>query len=411
MKRFILLVASIAFAALLNGCGNSASSADAPPDFNAVAGDSSVTITWTAAADTEYWLFYAVGSNVTTENWLSIGGNAVQRATSPYTITGLANGTTYSFTINARKNGGPGGPGAPTKVVSPRMAGAAWTVGTPLGTGRLNGASSVATANIIVGSGGSIYAGLNGVAPAAQTNPSAPADLNAAIFTGLGFLAVGNAGTAVFSTDATTWTSKTTGTVADLYGLASTAVGSNVAVGAGGTIVTSTDATTWVTQTSGTTRHLYGAVYGTGRYVAVGAGGTIVTSIDGTTWLPAVSNTTNDLRGVAFGVQITTTGTGTAATTVTTNTFVAVGASGTVLTSNDGLTWTVRTALSPNTLNSVIYGGQYVAVGNGGVIFTSADGITWVARTSGTTNDLLAVSRSSGGYIAVGAAGTYLTAF
>ncbi len=410
MKRFVLLVASIAFAALLNGCGSKSDSAEPPPDFNVTAGDSAVTITWTASPDVEYWVFYAAGSNVTTENWLSLNGAAKQRVTSPYTIGGLANGTTYSFTMNGRKNGGPGGPGAPTKVAVPRLAGTVWTSGTPLGTGKLNSVTSFSTANVIVGSGGSINTILNGAA-AAQTNPSAPADLNAVVYGGVGFAAVGAAGTTIFSADAVTWTSKTNSTVADLYGISSTGVSSFAAVGAGGVIVTSADGTTWATQTSGTTNNLYAITYGGGRYVAVGAGGTAVTSTDGVTWQVATTNTTKDLRGIGFSTVVTTTGTGTSATTVTTNTYVAVGAAGTVLTSNDGLTWTVRTPMSTNTMNAVVYGGQYVAVGNGGSIYTSLDAITWVASTSGTTNDLLSVVRSGNGFLAVGAAGTQLSSF
>ena len=123
MKRFIFLLASIANAAALVSCGNKGSEADPPPDFTAIPGDGIVTIAFTAAPGVDYWLFYAPGTSVTTSNWSSIGGMAVINVTSPYTVTGLANNTTYSFTVNGRKSGGPGGPGAPTKVATPRLAG------------------------------------------------------------------------------------------------------------------------------------------------------------------------------------------------------------------------------------------------------------------------------------------------
>jgi hypothetical protein len=411
VKRFILLVATLAIAALLGGCGNKGSEADAPPDFTAIPGDGVVTLAWTAAPDVEYWLFFAPGTSVTTTNWASIGGRAFINVTSPYTITGLTNNSIYSFTMNGRKNGGPGGPGAPTKVATPRFAGTAWTVGTPLSAGRLNGISALSTINVIVGAGGTIFSGANGSVAAAQTNPAAPADLNAVAYGGLGFAAVGAAGTVVFSTDGTTWSTRTSGTVADLNSLTSPGTGSFVAVGAAGTIISSIDGTTWTSATSGTTQALHAVTYGNARYVAVGAGGSIVTSTDGTNWQAVASNTTSDLRAVALGTFLTTTGTGTTATSTTTSLFVALGAAGTLVTSTDGLTWTVRAPISANRINAVTFGGQFVAVGNAGTILTSLDGITWVARVSGTANDLTALARTSSGYTAVGAAGTNLTSF
>ena len=404
MNRFVILVASFAIAAFLNGCGSKASSADAPPDFKAVAGDSAVTITWTAAPDVEYWIFYARGSDVTSTNWLSIGGAAITKVTSPYTVGGLVNGTTYSFTMNGRKNGGPGGTGATTQVATPRLAGSNWVVNTPLGTAKLNGAGATAVTSTAVGAGGVIYSLPVGGTPVTQTNPAAPADLNAVLNGGLGFAAVGTAGTVIFTSDALTWTAKTSGTVADLYALASPANGAFTAYGAAGTIISSADGTIWTTGTSGTTKNLYGAIYGGGRYVAVGAGGTIITSTDGITWQTIATATTRDLRAVTFGALISTTGT----TTVTSNQFVALGIAGTLLTSTDGLTWTLQQPISTQTINAAVYGGQFVAVGANGAILTSADGLAWQAKASGTTNELTSIARTSTGYIAVGAAGTYL---
>ena len=57
--------------------------------------------------------------------------------------------------------------------------------------------------------------------------------------------------------------------------------------------------------------------YGNGLFVAVGGSGTILTSPDGVTWTARTSGTGNGLRGVAYG----------------NNTFVAVGEYGTILTS------------------------------------------------------------------------------
>ena len=411
MKRFVLVLAALVSSALLGGCGSSSSSADAAPDFTAIPGDSVVTLAWTAQPGVDYWLFYGAGSSVTSTNWVSVGGKAVINAASPYTITGLTNGSTYSFTMNARKNGGPGGPGAPTQVVSPRFAGSKWTVGTSLGTGRLNGIASIASSIAIVGSGGTIFAGANQATAVAQTNPAAPADLNAVGFVGPGLLAVGAAGTILYSVDATTWVTRTSGTIANLNAIAAVGTGPSVAVGAAGTALFSADGTTWISAASATNQDLYGATYGAGLYIAVGAGGTIMTSPDGTTWTARASNTTNDLRAIGLGIFTTTTGTGLTAVVTSTNLFVATGVAGTLLTSTDGLTWTARAPISPTRMNAVSFGGQFVAVGDAGKIFTSLDGISWTAQVSGTTNDLTALMRTLTGYTTVGAAGTVLTSF
>lgn len=404
MNRFVLLMASLAITALLNGCSGGGSSADAPPDLKAIAGDSTVTLAWTADPDVEYWVFYGLGSGITPANWLERGGTAIPGAKSPFIVGGLLNGVTYSFTVNGRKNGGPGGPGAPSQDVIPRIAGGSWTVGTPLGTGRLTGVSVAATTHAVVGAGGAIYTVVGDAAGAAQTNPAAPADLNAIVNSGLSFVAVGAAGRIVSSTDAITWTARTSGTTADLYAAASTGSSLVAVFGAGGTILTSNDSATWTAAaTSPTTKTLYAATFGNGRYVAVGADGTVVTSADAFTWQSVTVNTTRHLRAVAFGAVPLT-------LTTSTNTFVALGDAGTLLTSNDGLTWTLQPAMSANNIAGVTYGGQFVAVGNAGSIFTSADGITWKAQSSGTTNDLTAVARTASGFVAVGAAGTYLTA-
>ena len=411
LKQFALLLVSLATAVLLNGCGGGGSSSDPPPDLKVVTGDGSVTLSWTAAADVDYWLFYAPGSTVTTTNWLSQGGSAIQHVTSPYTISGLVNGTTYSFTINGRKGGAAGGPGAPTQVATPRFAGTDWTVGTPLGANRLTGASLLSTSNVIVGSGGAIYTSIAGAPATVQANPAAPLDLNAIIYGGVAFVAVGATGTAIYSTDAITWAAKPTGTLADLYGLATLGTGGFLAVGAGGTLAFSGDGTSWTLPTSNTTSNLYAAVYGASKYVVVGDAGTVLTSPDGTNWTTVPVGTTNALRGISFGVLSTTTGTGSTATTTTTNYFVAVGDAGTVLTSNDAITWTLRTPIPSARMNAVAFGGQFVAVGNGGAIFTSSDGTAWTARISNTANDLFGITRTANGYLAVGANGTNLTSF
>ncbi len=137
--------------------------------------------------------------------------------------------------------------------------------------------------------------------------------------------------------------------------------------------------------------------------VAVGDGGTLFSgpfsyaSASAATWTAVASSpTTQDLTAAIYAASQ----------------FVAVGAAGTVITSTDASTWTLKNNVAANgtpvDLNGIAYISRYVAVGKGGAIVTSTDLTTWTPATSGTTQDLLGVAVLNGNYFAFGAAGTLL---
>ena len=398
-KPFALLPAILGLVAalLLGGCG-SGSSADPPAGgLTATARDSSVVLNWTPEAGVEYWLLYSTNSAVSSSFLASTPGSVkvVQAVSPPYTAGSLANGTTYFFTINGRKSGGPAGPDSAVVSATPRIAGATWAVGTPAGTNDLLGVA-FGTQYVAVGKTGAMF-----TSPNATTWTAAPfvvtTDLNAISYSGINpsFVTVGANGTILNSSDGTTWLTRTSGVTVNLRGIANGGSGLWVATGAGGTILTSPDAVTWTTRTSGTTQNLNAVARSTNIFVAVGNAGVIVTSTDGVTWSAQTSGTTVNLNSVAFG----------------NGRFVAVGAAGAVFTSTDAGTWTAVTALGPNALNAVTYGTQFVAVGSAGTIFVSTDGLTWTAATSGTANALSAIVAAQSGYSVVGVTGTNLTSF
>jgi hypothetical protein len=79
-----------------------------------------------------------------------------------------------------------------------------------------------------------------------------------------------------------------------------------------------------------------------------------------------------------------------------------------------GTTWTVRNQGS--TLYSITYGNnQFVAVGSSGTIRTSPDGVSWTVRTSGTNDALDAlrvlysITYGNNQFVAVGSSGTIRT--
>ena len=73
--------------------------------------------------------------------------------------------------------------------------------------------------------------------------------------------------------------------------------------------------------------------------------------------------------------------------------FVAVGNSGTILTSSDGISWTSRTSGTSSGIEGVTYANStFVAVGNGMIILTSTDGTSWTSRSSGINRDLYGIT-------------------
>ncbi len=161
-------------------------------------------------------------------------------------------------------------------------------------------------------------------------------------------------------------------------------------------------ALTWTIQTSNTTSQLQDITWSGSQYVAVGMDGTIVTSPDGVAWTVQTSNagSTTRLSNVIWsGTQ-----------------FVAVGGplnetgTGVIVTSPDGVTWTSQISNAAASLNSVIWSGTlFVAVGNSGTIVTSQNGVTWTARTGGITDqDNNKVIWSGTQFVVVGGTGAWV---
>lgn len=136
-------------------------------------------------------------------------------------------------------------------------------------------------------------------------------------------------------------------------------------------------------------------------------GSTTLTVITlGSSWAPVTSGvgggsgTANALMGITW----------------TGSQFVAVGVSGTIMTSPDGITWITQTSGTSANLNAIIWtGSQLVAVGASpyymasSAIVTSPDGITWTSRNSGTTLALNALTWTGTKIVAVGVAQTTLS--
>jgi hypothetical protein len=169
------------------------------------------------------------------------------------------------------------------------------------------------------------------------------------------------------STDAITWVTTTgySGTTSNI--LALSYGNSNYVYGTvGGGIANSTDAHTWTARTSNTVSNILSLTYGT-KFVYGTVGGGMATSTDGVAWSVQTSGTVSNINALTYG------------------TVYVLGTSGGGLsTSTDAITWTARTSGVTFSINSLAYGNTfYIAGGNGaGLSLESSDSINWYTRTS-----------------------------
>ena len=127
----------------------------------------------------------------------------------------------------------------------------------------------------------------------------------------------------------------------------------------------------WTPRVSGTTKNLNAVLWNGQQAMAVGDSGKIFTSVNGINWLPQNSGVAASLQAVAWG----------------NGTYVAVG-DGIILSSKDGAVWAAQSSgQAPisgnweNYLTAVTWAGnQFVAVGLFGVVLTSPDGLEWISR-------------------------------
>src|ERR1035437_7105406 len=101
LRSFKLFLATWMALLLLAACGGDP--APAPTGLSVAAGDTSATLSWDMTDGVEYWLFFGPTSVTPADtssmhSWVGLpGGNVLLKAVSPFLITGLSNGTSYSF--------------------------------------------------------------------------------------------------------------------------------------------------------------------------------------------------------------------------------------------------------------------------------------------------------------------------
>jgi hypothetical protein len=162
--------------------------------------------------------------------------------------------------------------------------------------------------------------------------------------------------------------------------------------GEGNRVMTSPDGINWTIRASAADNEWRSVAYGNGLWVAVapvGIGNRVMTSPDGINWTPRLSPD-NKWRSVAYGQD----GSGNGLWVAVADGGTVEGRVGTgdrVMTSPDGITWTIGSGVDDSRWHSVAYGqdgsapGLWVAVaysGVGDLVMTSLNGTTWTTRTS-----------------------------
>jgi hypothetical protein len=197
------------------------------------------------------------------------------------------------------------------------------------------------------------------------------------------------------STDFNTWATRTV-TTSTLTILTTARYLNNlyVTAGQGGFLATSTDAITWTSRTSGTTSTINGLAYGGSLYAYCGAGGVLATSTDAITWTARTSNTTSILNNLVYA----------------NSKFYAIGGNATSI-SADGTTWTSYYSNANIGTNNLVYslGNLFYGINaSNNTAVWSANGISWGTLTTSInnggiatkTNQLLYAQVSSPSYLA-----------
>jgi hypothetical protein len=266
-------------------------------------------------------------------------------------------------------------------------------------TNSLNAIVWSGTQFVAVGSSGTIRTSPDGKIWTSRTVDSAY-HLQGITWSGTQFVAVGVLGIILTSPDGINWTARTTlatNISGDLFDVVWS--GTQFVVTGVGTILTSPDGVTWTTHVVGNAA-LYSVVWTGTQFIAVGQYGTIMTSLDGVTWTTQSTSYGSTLLDIVWsGTQF-----------VVPSLTYSPCCSSTILTSPDGVTWTPHSL--PNQAWAVIWSGtEFIAVGGNaaGIIFTSPDGITWTQQASGTANNLAGITTSGSEVVMVGDRGTILT--
>jgi hypothetical protein len=201
------------------------------------------------------------------------------------------------------------------------------------------------------------------------------------------------------SPDGRNWT-HTSSSLENLYAVAGNRT-QWIAVGDNGTILTSSNGTSWTAQTSPVRANFRAVTWAGNQWIVVGMAGVIISSADGVTWRRASVPGVALFHGVAYNSLL--------------NVAVAVGDRGTIVTRSPSGAWSRQENPARSDLKDVTWDPvqlQWVAVGDVDTLIGSPDGTQWTRVTGGpgsVPNFARGVAKGNGLWVAVGN-GTYTSA-
>lgn len=186
--------------------------------------------------------------------------------------------------------------------ISTTVDGVSWSVAV-VGSARWNGFARNTSRLVAVGNSRTVATSTNGTSWTAAVLPISVVDVFSVIWdqTRSSFFIAGT-NSFLHSADGITWINAGTTTGIRRSVAANSSI--IVQVGDSGAIYTSTtgtDSGSWVQQVSGTSASLYSVIWTGSQFIAVGDSGTLISSSDGVTWARETSNTTNNLRALVQG--------------------------------------------------------------------------------------------------------------
>jgi titin len=371
---------------------------DAPTSLSARRGYGSAEISFTAGADGGAAITKYQYSTNDGANWTDAVGTS-----SPITISGLTNGTTYSIKLRAANVIGDGAPSDAVSVTPAVVDAASWTardaseanawISVTYGNGVFVAVAANGSQRVMTSSDGETWTARN----AAEANPWSSVTFGNGVFVAVSF---DGSHRVMTSSDGVTWTARNAAE-ANYWNSVTFGNGVFVAVARTGTnrVMTSPDGVTWTARNAAEANSWMSVTFGNGVFVAVSFDGShqVMTSPDGVTWTSRDASAANPWMSVTSGNGV----------------FVAVSYQGfsQVMTSPDGVTWTAREAAVANSSwTSVTSGnGLFVAVAEAGThrVMTSPDGVTWTERDAPEANSWYSVTYGEGMFAAVSGAGSH----
>lgn len=168
-----------------------------------------------------------------------------------------------------------------------------------------------------------------------------------------------------------------------------------VAMGDNGRLLSSTNGIDWEQSATGMRLPLRAAAFGKGLYMVAGGKPSepvLLTSFDLKNWTPQQIGARQAIWGLAYGDGVF----------VATPGYDSFSNQSTLLTSEDGITWQTRSLGVREGIISVAYGnGRFVAAGDRGTILSSVDAIGWNRVPSGVGEHFVAVTYVGSHFMAI----------